>query len=88
MSESVIPMVIEQMLVMPDDMQQQVLEYLQNLRATLHRGIPGKQLVQFAGLIEAEDLAQMQQVIERDCEQVEDDELKAGLHKKCIMMQL
>ena len=68
MSESVIPMVIEQMLVMPDDMQRQVLEYLQNLRATLHRSVSGKQLVRFAGLIEAEDLLQIQQAIERDCE--------------------
>jgi len=74
MSESVIPMVIEQMLVMPDDMQQQVLEYLQDLRATLHQGTPGKRLVQFAGLIEKDDLAEMQQVIARDCEQVDDDE--------------
>lgn len=74
MSESVIPMVVEQMLVLPDDMQRKVLAYLQDLRATLHRGIPGKQLVQFAGLIEAEDLEQMQQAIERDCEQVDNDE--------------
>ena len=74
MSESVIPTVVEQMLVLPDDVQRQVLNYLQDLRATLHRGIPGKQLVQFAGLITPEDLDQMQQAIERDCEQVDDDE--------------
>jgi hypothetical protein len=74
MSESVIPTVVEQMLVLPDDVQRQVLNYLQNLRATLHRGAPGKQLVQFAGLIAPEDLDQMQQAIERDCEQVDNDE--------------
>jgi hypothetical protein len=74
MSESVIPMVIEQMLVLPDDMQQQVLEYLQDLRATLQQGTPGERLVQFAGLIETEDLAEMQQAIERDCERVDEDE--------------
>ena len=74
MNESVIPTVVQQMLVLPDDMQRQVLEYLQDLRATLHQGTPGKQLVQFAGLIEAEDLEQMQQAIERDCEQVDKDE--------------
>ena len=30
MSESVIPTVVEQMLVLPDDMQRQVLEFLQH----------------------------------------------------------
>ena len=34
MNESVIPTVVEQMLVLPDDMQRQVLAYLQDLRAT------------------------------------------------------
>ncbi len=74
MSESVIPTVVEQMLVLPDDMQRQVLAFLQNLRATTQRGVPGKQLVQFAGMIETEDLARMQQAIENACERVDSSE--------------
>ena len=74
MNESVIPMVVEQLLALPDEKQREVLAYLQNLRASLPQGVPGKQLVQFAGLIETEELAQMQAVIERDCEQVNADE--------------
>ena len=74
MSESVIPTVIEQMLTMPNDAQRQVLEFLQTLRATMRRGTPGKQLLQFAGMVHADDLVLMQQAIERDCGQVDTNE--------------
>ncbi len=72
MNESVISTVIEQMLVLPDDAQRQVLEFLQNLRAS--RGLPGKHLLKFAGRIEADDLKQMQHATESDCERVDSDE--------------
>ena len=74
MSESVIPMVVEQMLDLTEVEQRKVLAYLQTLRTTTQRGIPGKQLLQFAGLIDTEDLAQMQQAIQRGCEQVDANE--------------
>ena len=40
------------------------------------RGIPGKHLVQFACMIEPEDLAQMRQAIACDCERIDSDEVK------------
>ncbi len=74
MKESVIPTVIEQLLVLPDDLQKQVLEFVQTLRATLQCGMPGKQLLQFAGMIPVDDLRCMQQAIEADCRQVNENE--------------
>lgn len=74
MSESVIPTVVEQLLMLPDDMQRQVLEFMQTLRATMRQGTPGKQLVQFAGLIPEEDLVQMQHAIEAECGRVDTHE--------------
>ncbi len=71
MGESVIPTVIEQLLMLPDDMQRQVLEFMQTLRATMRQGTPGKQLVQFAGLIPEEDLVQMRHAIEAECGRVD-----------------
>jgi hypothetical protein len=35
------------------------------------RGVPGKDLLRFAGTIDAEDLKLMEQAIEEDCEVVE-----------------
>ncbi|MDY0018973.1 MAG: hypothetical protein RBT47_03135 [Anaerolineae bacterium] len=66
MSESVIPTVVEQLLMLPDDMQRQVLEFMQTLRVTMRQGTPGKQLVQFTGLIPEEDLVQMRHTIEAE----------------------
>ncbi len=71
MNGSVIPTVVEQMLVLPDDAQRKVLAFLKTLRATTQRGAPGKQLLQFAGLVQSDELALMQQAIESDCEQVD-----------------
>jgi hypothetical protein len=42
----------------------------------MQRGVLGKRLVQFAGMIEPKDLAQMRQAIARDCERIDSDEIK------------
>jgi hypothetical protein len=49
--------------------QRQVLDFVRFLTRA-PRGIAGQHLVTFAGTIPHDDLAQMQHVIERDCEQV------------------
>jgi prevent-host-death family protein len=71
MNKSVIPTVVEQMLILPDDAQRKVLAFLKTLRTTTQRGTPGKQLLQFAGLVQSGELALMQQAIESNCEQVD-----------------
>lgn len=71
MNESVIPTVIEQVQALPDDAQREILEFPQTLRTTMQRGTPGKQLLRFAGVVQADDLARMQQAIESSCEQID-----------------
>lgn len=62
--------VIEQLDALPEDLQRQVLAYVEALQSERRRGIPGKQLLEFAGAIPGQDLQLMQQAIEDGCEQV------------------
>ena len=57
---------------LPADKQQKVLEYARSLSGR-PRGVPGKELLRFAGAISPEDLAEMSRAIEEGCEQVEPD---------------
>ena len=54
--------------------QQQVLHFVRALNIAKPFGIPGKNLLQFAGTIESGDLIIMAQAIEKDCEKVNLDE--------------
>ena len=71
MNMSIIDQVIEQLRVMPQHLQWQVLEYSCTLVSSQVRGVPGQQLLRFAGAILPDDLLLMREVIERDCEQVD-----------------
>ena len=53
--------------------QRKVLEFVRFLNRTPD-GVNGQNLLAFAGTIPAPDLQQMQQAIDRDCEQVNPDE--------------
>lgn len=55
--------------------QQKVLDYARSLgsRATVH-GIPGSELVKFAGTISPEDCKAMMESIEAGCEQVDSNQ--------------
>lgn len=52
------------------DEQKQVVAYAQTLAQKQLHGIPGSTLLQFSGLIPKDDLAQIESMIEQDCEQV------------------
>jgi hypothetical protein len=54
--------------------QRRVLDFARALALTGPKGVPGKQLLTFAGTIPADDLKQMMQTIEENCEQVDADE--------------
>ncbi len=56
---------------LPDNLQQQALDFIRSLSASLQQGVPGQALQRFAGFIPADELALMNQAIEKDCEQVE-----------------
>ncbi len=74
MDNPVILKVVEQMETLPDKLQQQVLEYVQALKASVQPGTPGRQLLRFAGFIPSEDLQEMKQAIATGSEQVDLDE--------------
>ena len=71
MSDTIINEVVEKLRTMPDNLQQEVLLFTQKLKVTARTGIPGKNLLQFAGAISREDLEIMRQAIESDCEQID-----------------
>lgn len=69
MSGTVKTEVIEQLENLPEHLQQQVLEFVQTLQTSVQRGVPGKQMLQFAGAIPLDDLGLMRQAVEDACEQ-------------------
>lgn len=71
MSSAITTEVIEQLETLPENLQRQVLKFVQALQMFARRGIPGKQLLQFAGSIPLDDLELMRQAIEDECEQVD-----------------
>ena len=74
MNLSVIDEVVEQLKTMPKHLQYPVLEFAQKLLETEIRGIPGKQLLPFAGSISPEDLQIIGKTIKQDCEQIDINE--------------
>ena len=56
---------------LPPEQQRQVLEFARSLVATRIRGVPGKDLLRFAGVIDTEDLNIMKQTIEEGCEKID-----------------
>lgn len=59
---------------LPPEKQQQVLHFVRALITSKLGGVPGKDLLRFAGAIESRDLQLMAQVTEDDCEKVNLDE--------------
>ena len=51
MSNNIRTKVIEQLDTLPENLQRQVLEFVQALQVFAQRGVPGKQLLEFAGAI-------------------------------------
>ena len=66
--------VIEQLETLPENLQRQVLEFMQGLQSVTGRGVPGKQLLRFAGSIPVKDLELIRQTIENGCERVDVNE--------------
>lgn len=66
--------VIDQLVGLPEDLQVRVLEFAKSLSLGTTRGVPGKDLLDLAGTIPADDLVTIRKAIEEGCEQVEIDE--------------
>ncbi len=74
MTTSISDQIIEQLKMMPQDLQYQVLEFARNLTKSKIKGVPGKELLRFAGSIPKENLQLMSEAIKQDCEKVDFDE--------------
>jgi len=59
---------------LPAEKQHQVLEFARSLVKAKGHGVPGKDLLRFAGSIEAEDLIAIKKAIHEGCEKVNLDE--------------
>jgi hypothetical protein len=53
------------------ELQRKLLEYIDFLTQKVPKGIPGKQLLKFAGSISQGDLKAMEQAIEDGCERID-----------------
>jgi hypothetical protein len=62
--------IISQLSKLPLEKQEQVLHFVRALTLAGPPGVPGKDLLRFAGTIEPDDLQVMARVIEEDCEKV------------------
>ena len=71
MNISIIDEVVEQLKVMPQHLQWQVLEFVRTLVKLEVRGVPGRQLLRFAGSISSTDLQLMRAAIEQDCGRID-----------------
>ena len=74
MNTPVVDKVVEQLQALPYDLQRRVLEFTHALAVSIPRGVPGQQLLRFAGAIPPNDLQIMHQAIEEGCEQVDPNE--------------
>ncbi len=59
---------------LPPEAQRQVLDFVQTLAKSFPKGVPGKQLLRFSGIIEAADIKAMTQAVEEGCERVDMNE--------------
>jgi hypothetical protein len=55
---------------LPPGQQQRVLEFARSLPAKEARGVPGKALIRFGGVIQRDDLLVIEAAIEAGCEHV------------------
>ncbi|MBW2194883.1 MAG: hypothetical protein JRF37_04730 [Deltaproteobacteria bacterium] len=59
---------------LPVNQQRQVVQFARTLVKTAVQGVPGKELLQFAGTIDPKDLVSIEQAIKEGCEMVNPDE--------------
>lgn len=74
MDTFIVEKVVEQLKVLPYELQWRVLEFTRALAISIPHGVPGQQLLRFAGAIPLDDLQLMHQAIEEGCEQVDANE--------------
>jgi hypothetical protein len=66
--------ITKKIMALPDNLQRQVLIFVDALQVSSMRGTPGKFLLEYADTISPDDLSLMRQAIESGCEQVDGSE--------------
>lgn len=70
MSQTLQKDILDQLDKLPPEQQRKVLDFARSLSKTNPAGKAGKELLSFAGIMDAEDIKMMSQAIEEGCEQV------------------
>lgn len=71
MSTPIVEQVVEELKLLPDELQWRILEYARALAGSVPHGVPGEQLLQFSGIIPSDKLQEIDQAIEQGCEPVD-----------------
>ena len=66
--------VVRQLDQLPPELQRQVLDFAHALAISFLKGVQGKQLLSFSGIMETEDIQAMSEAIEAGCERVDTNE--------------
>lgn len=74
MEKPILREIIEQVKILPDNMQYKVLSIIKDLRTQTQQGIPGIILLQFSGSIPAQDIDKIRETIQSGCEQIDINE--------------
>lgn len=59
---------------LPAEVQRKILDLLEALAPTPSKGVPGRDLLKFSGVISSEDARTMLEAVEEGCEKVDIDE--------------
>jgi len=73
------PMTVKQQIdreldVLTVDKQRKVLDFIINLSGSIPPGVPGKNLIKFAGSLSEEDAEELSQIIQEGCEKIDYNE--------------
>ncbi len=71
MDTPIIDKVIRELRTLPQELQWRVLEFTRALAQSTPHGIPGQQLLRFAGALSPDDATLIREAIEQGCEQVD-----------------
>lgn len=74
MDNSIVEKIVEQLKALPYEFQWRVLEFTRALVLSAPHGVPGQQLLRFAGTIPQNDVQLMREIIEQECERVDTNE--------------
>ena len=74
MENSIVDRLTDEVRTLPPELQHRVLEFARSLAVSEPRGLPGRQLLQFAGELTPEDAQLMRDAIEKGCEKIDSHE--------------